>query len=62
MNEDYQANLPKHTDCNDNVGVMRSSPKSQIQFIEKVQYVDRKPFLGVDRKVQTDPCQVFQDI
>jgi hypothetical protein len=57
MNEDFNANLPNQTDSNDNAGVMKSSPKSQIKFIEKVQYVDRKPFLGIDRKVQTDPIQ-----
>lgn len=51
VNEDFKANLPNLTDCNDNVGVMKSRLKSQIQFIEKVQYVERNPFLGVDRKV-----------
>ena len=48
------ANLPKLTISNDNLGVMKSQPKSKIEFIEKISYVERKPFLGIDRQIQTE--------
>jgi hypothetical protein len=31
-----------------------------IEFIEKVMYVDRKPFLGMDRGAQTDPINMSE--
>lgn len=54
MEESSFANLPKLTECNDNVGVMKNEPKGQIEFIEKIVYVDRDPFIGIERGVQTD--------
>ena len=51
--------FPNHNECHHNAPVMKSQPEpAPIQFVESVMYIERNPFLGMDRGNQTDPIIV----
>ena len=54
-----RSKVPNNIECHQNAPVMKSEPEAApIQFIEKVMFIERNPFLGMDRGNQTDPIMV----